>query len=630
MITTLESNPILLFVLGGALAALLALFLYRLFARMQTWSESGRFKADYYAARADLETARSETALLRGQVSGLVESRDALAANLDLHKKARVTLESRIEAALAERQTLLASLSAEQKKAEDAHAQLEQARQDHAAALARGGELSARIQELEQAALAKEGDLARMGDLLKEREAGLETERHTQAELRGQIETLAQSKAALKSEMDGLAARAQEAAISQENLSKAQAALKQKEDEIAGHVQTHAQTKEELRAAQTAAAALEAKISEMTETHHTLAGQVAQTELLVAELEKEKRIKGEVEAEYKKLADELASAEKQNRETAAQLAALKAQQDDNDTVQAAATAQLKASLDTMLADRMSADKRAAEALAELEKVRTSTASRMAALLAEANTASAALRRKDEEIASLQKAASGGQMALAVEEAPPVEQPEPLAWQPPAPEVAAPVAEVAAPAPEVAAPAQPAPAQETSPEPELAPRPPRPRLAKPRSILSDLRREAACPQYLSEVRGIGEVYEKKLYGAGIGTFWELAHTTDEELERIFDARDFQDVNCQVIRDDAMRLAIETGSLGREWDGSAPDDLTQIPGIGRTFEQRLFDAGICTYEALAGLSPARLEEICGKGALRRPNFAEWISEANARSS
>jgi predicted flap endonuclease-1-like 5' DNA nuclease len=202
------------------------------------------------------------------------------------------------------------------------------------------------------------------------------------------------------------------------------------------------------------------------------------------------------------------------------------------------------------------------------------------------------------------------------------------------------------------PAQAAPPEQPSPQPQSAPLPtpklapdepvkpdapiseppppaPRPRLSKPRSILTSLGREAICPQYLSEVRGIGEVYEKKLYAAGIGTFWELAHTSDEELERIFDAKDFQDVNCQVIRDDAMRLAIETGALGREWDGSQPDNLTEISGIGRTFEKRLFDAGVCTFEALARLSPARLEEICGSGGLRRPNYSEWIAEARARA-
>jgi len=625
MTTTLESNPIMLFVLGGAIAALLALLLYKVFARMQSWSEAGKFKADYYTARADLETARSETALLRNQVTGLVESRDALATNLDLHKKARVTLESRIDAALAEKQNLLASFSAEQQTSAATRAQLEQTRQDHANALARADELSARVKALEEAGLAKDGDLARMSEVL-------EKEKQAQAELRGQISDLGQTRAAMKVEMDALAARALETSFALDNLEKAQGALKQKEDEIAGHAKSHASIKAELEATQKAGAALEAKVRELTEAHQMQARQVTEAETLKAELEKERRIKGEIEGEYKKLAEELAQAEKQNRETAAQLAALKTQVDENDAVQAAATHQLKASLDTMLANRVSAERRAAEAVAELERVRTSTASRMAALVAEANVASLALKRKDDEIASLQKTLAGGQMAPAADEAPPIDQPEPLAWQPPAPEIIAGVADEAPAAQKPHLPAQLAPAQETSPQPEPAPapqpKPPRARLAKPRSILSGLRREAVCPQYLSEVRGIGEVYEKRLYAEGIGTFWELAHTTDEELERIFDARDFQEVNCQIIRDDAMRLAIETGSLGREWDGSAPDDLTQIPGIGRTFERRLFDAGICTYEALAELSPARLEEICGKGALRRPNFAEWISEANAR--
>ncbi|MFZ1792859.1 MAG: hypothetical protein WAU96_05490 [Anaerolineae bacterium] len=293
MTTTLESNPIMLFVLGGAIAALLALLLYKVFARMQSWSEAGKFKADYYTARADLETARSETALLRNQVTGLVESRDALATNLDLHKKARVTLESRIDAALAEKQNLLASFSAEQQTSAATRAQLEQTRQDHANALARADELSARVKALEEAGLAKDGDLARMSEVL-------EKEKQAQAELRGQISDLGQTRAAMKVEMDALAARALETSFALDNLEKAQGALKQKEDEIAGHAKSHASIKAELEATQKAGAALEAKVRELTEAHQMQARQVAEAETLKAELEKERRIKGEIEGEYKK------------------------------------------------------------------------------------------------------------------------------------------------------------------------------------------------------------------------------------------------------------------------------------------------------------------------------------------
>ena len=40
---------------------------------------------------------------------------------------------------------------------------------------------------------------------------------------------------------------------------------------------------------------------------------------------------------------------------------------------------------------------------------------------------------------------------------------------------------------------------------------------------------------------------------------------------------------------------------------PDDFRRIAGIGAVFQQRLYDAGITTYAALAGRSPEELAQI-----------------------
>ena len=142
------------------------------------------------------------------------------------------------------------------------------------------------------------------------------------------------------------------------------------------------------------------------------------------------------------------------------------------------------------------------------------------------------------------------------------------------------------------------------------------------------RVVSCPQDLSKVHGIGQAYETKLYAAGIGSFWELATADDDTLRRIFGLKDFQKVDLAGIRADARRLAEDTDSVGRHWNGSQPDDFEFMEGIGAVFEGRLYDAGICTLRALADATVAQLEAICPASAWRRPDYADWIRQAKAR--
>jgi predicted flap endonuclease-1-like 5' DNA nuclease len=59
-------------------------------------------------------------------------------------------------------------------------------------------------------------------------------------------------------------------------------------------------------------------------------------------------------------------------------------------------------------------------------------------------------------------------------------------------------------------------------------------------------------------------------------------------------------------------------------TAPDDLTGIPGIGRSTQEHLNDAGIHTYAQLAACNPGYLRTIL-EGSGRRGNVEEWIAEA-----
>ena len=136
---------------------------------------------------------------------------------------------------------------------------------------------------------------------------------------------------------------------------------------------------------------------------------------------------------------------------------------------------------------------------------------------------------------------------------------------------------------------------------------------------------ACPQDLESIEGVGVVYERRLYEAGIGSYWEVAQLSDTDLSDILEVMPFQDVDLAAIRASAMALAVETGTVNRVWDGTDPDDFEPLPGIGVIYEKRLYQAGYCTYEALAAATPEDLEAACRPPAGRKPDFASWIATA-----
>jgi predicted flap endonuclease-1-like 5' DNA nuclease len=137
--------------------------------------------------------------------------------------------------------------------------------------------------------------------------------------------------------------------------------------------------------------------------------------------------------------------------------------------------------------------------------------------------------------------------------------------------------------------------------------------------------SACPQYLAQVRGIGPLFERRLYEAGIGAYWEVANLPDEALARILAPRPWQQIDVAAIRRDAAQLAADSAAQGRVWDGSLPDDLGGIEGIGRMYEARLHEAGICTYQALAAATVEQLAAICRAPEWRRPDYGGWIAAA-----
>ncbi|MCW1969195.1 MAG: hypothetical protein KIH69_013875 [Anaerolineae bacterium] len=145
---------------------------------------------------------------------------------------------------------------------------------------------------------------------------------------------------------------------------------------------------------------------------------------------------------------------------------------------------------------------------------------------------------------------------------------------------------------------------------------------------------ACPQPLADVHGIGSVLSNRLYEAGVGTFWELANLDDAGMKKALRIAEdsLHQPDYAGIRADSLRLAKETNSVGRTWSGNPPDDFEPLQGIGKAFEKRLYDAGICTYEALSSTSIARLKEIIigNRNVVNEPDFQSWIEQAKKRIS
>lgn len=135
----------------------------------------------------------------------------------------------------------------------------------------------------------------------------------------------------------------------------------------------------------------------------------------------------------------------------------------------------------------------------------------------------------------------------------------------------------------------------------------------------------CPQDLDQIDGIGTVYEQRLYAAGIGSYWEVSQLTDEQLEDILQAEAFQDVDTAEIRASATRLAVESNTVNRVWDGTEPDDFEVFDGIGVIYERRLYNAGYCTYEALAQATIEALIAACKPPKGQSPDFAGWVATA-----
>lgn len=133
-----------------------------------------------------------------------------------------------------------------------------------------------------------------------------------------------------------------------------------------------------------------------------------------------------------------------------------------------------------------------------------------------------------------------------------------------------------------------------------------------------------PDPLSDIRGIGDVYEQRLYEAGIFTWHELGQVDVDTLRAITKALPTSQPESWI--EQARQLAAENGRIGASYTGPVPDDLTRIPGIDQVFEQELVRAGIVTFAQLAQTTAPELAAIIPAHRLVDAiDFAAWIGAA-----
>ncbi|NCF64777.1 MAG: hypothetical protein GWP61_02315 [Chloroflexi bacterium] len=127
--------------------------------------------------------------------------------------------------------------------------------------------------------------------------------------------------------------------------------------------------------------------------------------------------------------------------------------------------------------------------------------------------------------------------------------------------------------------------------------------------------------------------KKIFYFGLGlaslffeNFDELARAGEERYNKRIKA---DQPTEETINITTSKTAEPVSGLSKvEASNDVSDDLTAISGIGPTFASRLSEAGITTYQELAGLSVEQVRDIT-QVADWQANPDDWIAQAKAVS-
>ena len=118
--------------------------------------------------------------------------------------------------------------------------------------------------------------------------------------------------------------------------------------------------------------------------------------------------------------------------------------------------------------------------------------------------------------------------------------------------------------------------------------------------------------LERINGIGVVYQRKLFAAGIETFEDLIAAGADKLYEMLEA----DLEYGPWVTEAQGYASN--------EGQYRDHLEKVDGIGQVYQGRLFEAGVYSFEDLAAQSDDRIREIVQPGE-REVEIGKWKLEA-----
>jgi predicted flap endonuclease-1-like 5' DNA nuclease len=127
--------------------------------------------------------------------------------------------------------------------------------------------------------------------------------------------------------------------------------------------------------------------------------------------------------------------------------------------------------------------------------------------------------------------------------------------------------------------------------------------------------------------IGEAYQRRLYGAGIFSYEELAALTPARLHEIIgvDGLDYELVLREAAKAARGEAISDAGGAGRRRRRQR-DSLERINGIGVVYQRKLFAAGIDTFEDLITAGPDKLYEVLEADL----EYGPWITEAQGYAS
>ena len=128
-------------------------------------------------------------------------------------------------------------------------------------------------------------------------------------------------------------------------------------------------------------------------------------------------------------------------------------------------------------------------------------------------------------------------------------------------------------------------------------------------------------------------------AALASAQELAQQREARVALLQDALNDANAELEQVRaqDDAIpaaeaeqlraRIAELEAQLAQQ--PASRDAFTMINGIGPAFQQRLYDAGVCTFAELAQQTPERLRQIVRPNNKQRIRPEAWIAEARRRT-